>query len=206
MLFFAFGLQVLEVKANSVNSVVRIAPATSASIQWAVPQSRVGDAQTNDDAVFYLTVRTSDNNDDEILYTTGLSTTTDAGTHGLISLVGIAPGTYDIGFKGHQHLTYVLQDVEITAGTNTLNFSQTDNSAPRGAEVLLAGDVSGDGVSAATLGDDVVNSVDISILLDVLDDSDADGNQVRSNLNQDIVVNSVDLSIMLDNLDVEGAN
>jgi len=54
------------------------------------------------------------------------------------------------------------------------------------------------------LGDDVVNSVDISVLLDDLDLGDASGNFVRSNINQDTSVNSVDFSIILKNLDKIG--
>lgn len=60
--------------------------------------------------------------------------------------------------------------------------------------------------SAANLGDDVVNSIDLSLLLPDLDETDNTGNAIRVNLNQDTAVNSVDLSIMLDNLDVEGDN
>jgi len=95
--------------------------------------------------------------------------------------------------------------VTISAGNTPLNFSDTNYSAiAKGSVVLLAGDISGAGSLPATLGDDVVNSVDLSILLPDLDKDDATGNGFRSNLNQDVVINSVDLSIMLDNLDKEG--
>jgi hypothetical protein len=60
------------------------------------------------------------------------------------------------------------------------------------------------GTSTSTLGDDVVNSVDLSIILPELDLDDPTGNAIRSNLNQDVVINSVDLSIMLKNLDQNG--
>jgi len=179
-----------------------------AVIQWAVPEMRVGAVETNDDAQFYLTVRTADNADDVILFTQpDLKMTNVNGTYlAAIDFTGIAPGVYDIGIKTSAHLTKVLDDVVLVDGVNTLNFSQLDNSAPKGAVVLAAGDVSNAGVDPASLGDDVVNSVDISIVLNVLDDDDLTGNNIRANLNQDVVVNSVDLSLMLSHLDEEGEN
>jgi len=209
VLFFVFG-SFLDVFGEDITSFVQVITTTSTPviIQWAVPQNRVGDAGTNDDMLFYLTVRTANNADDVILYTQSeLATTTEAGTYATpMFLQGIIPGTYDIGIKGAAQLTRVLDDVILGETTTTLNFTQADNSAPKGAQTIPAGDVSGAGTTPATLGDDVVNSVDISLLLDVLDDNDPTGNGVRSNLNQDSAVNSVDLSIMLDNLDTEGDN
>lgn len=180
---------------------------STVTIRYAIPEGRVGALGTNDDTVFYLSVRTASNADDIVLYTTELATTSVDGTY-LVELdLGVATGTYDIGLKGSQHLTRVLQDVPIGVGSTTLNFSTADYaSTTRGSVRLLAGDVNGTGDSVATLGDDVVNSVDISTVLTVLDDSDLTGNNIRSNLNQDVVVNSVDLSLMLNNLDAEGDN
>lgn len=179
---------------------------STVTILFAIPQLRVN--TSNNDTGFFITVRTSDNNDDVVLFTSGLATTTNDGAYTTaIELTDITAGTYDIGFKGHQHLTKVLQDVIISSGNTSLNFSTTDyTSTTEGSEVLLAGDISGDFSSAENLGDDVVNSVDLSILLPELDSNDSTGNGIRSNLNQDVVINSVDLSIMLDNLDVEGDN
>ena len=100
------------------------------TILFAVPQLRVGASGTNDDAGFFITVRTSVNTDDVVLFTSSLATTTTAGTYTTqIELTGISAGTYDIGFKGHQHLTKVLQDVTISSGTTALNFSSTDYSS-----------------------------------------------------------------------------
>lgn len=178
------------------------------TIRFAVPQLRVDTAGTNDDTTFFVTIRTESNADDVVLFTSGLASTTNSGVYDTsIELIDISPGVYDIGFKGRQHITKVLQNVTISVGNTPLNFSSTDYSTTtKGSEVLLAGDVSGAGISAATLGDDVVNSVDLSLLLPDLDETDATGNTIRSNLNQDTAVNSVDLSIMLDNLDKEGDN
>jgi len=181
----------------------------SATIQWAIPELRVGAAGTNDDSEFFLTVRTANNADDVVLWQQNITQMMDDdGTYSAppIDLTGISPGVYDIGIKTQSHLTRVLDDVTLVAGNNVLNFSQADNSAPKGAVVLDSGDVSGDGLTPDTLGDDVVNSVDISIIFTVLDNADLTGNGIRSNLNQDVVVNSVDLSMMLDNLDQNGDN
>ena len=203
-----FALSAYATDSNQV-TITAAVDGVKAVIQWAVPQGRVGAAETNDDTEFYLTVRTATNGDDVILDTDPVATLlmTDVdGTYSTPVDLFVDPGTYDIGFKGGQHLTRVLQDVALVTGSNTLNFTQSDNSAPKGSVVLLAGDVNGAGTSPATLGDDVVNAVDISTLLAVLDDDDPTGNAIRPNLNQDVVVNSVDLSLMISNLDVEGDN
>ena len=178
------------------------------TITYAIPESRTGTPGTNYDVDFFVTVRTEENTDDVVLFTSGLTTISEDGTYSThIELTGIPPGTYDMGIKGSQHLTLVLQDVAITSGNTPLNFSTTDYAlTTQGTVEMLAGDVNGDGTSAATLGDDVVNSVDISAFLTVLDTTDSTGNDIRSNINQDTVVNSVDLSVMLDNLDKEGDN
>lgn len=205
--------EAIDIISSSTNYLVDqgktwIGSNPTVTILFSAPQMRVGDAGTNDDAGFFITVRTSSNADDVVLFTSGLATTTDAGAFATqIELTDISPGTYDIGFKGHQYLTKVLQDVVITSSNTVLNFSTTDYaSTTRGSEVLLAGDISGSFESASTLGDDVVNSIDLSLLLPDLDESDSTGNGIRANLNQDTVINSVDLSIMLDNLDAEGEN
>lgn len=178
----------------------------TATIQWAVPQLRVGAAETNDDVTFYIAVHTSAEDGAAALFTqSALATTAVDGTYVTqIPLTGITAGTYDVTIKGHQHLTKKLNDIALTSGNTVLNFTQADNSSTKDSGVLLAGDVSNAGTSPATLGDDVVNSVDISLLLDDLDDIDATGNGFRTNLNQDTAINSVDLSILLDNLDVTG--
>ena len=196
-----------QVWAETVSITARVLPPdVSALIDSVRPQGRVGSDQTNSDTTFYLTVRTADDSDDTILFTQpALVTANNDGTYSTaIELTGIAPGTYDIGLKGSQHLTRVLNNVTLVAGNNTLNFTQPDNSAGRGAQVLLTGDVNGGGTDPASLGDDVVNAVDISALLNVIDDDDLTGNNLRPNLNQDPVVNAVDLSWMISNLDVEG--
>lgn len=202
--------------ADDISVTAEVTGDVKAVVQWAVPELRVGETifvpgaepGTNDDTNFYLTIRSSDNNDDVILFTMPALETTDVdGTHSSnITLTGITAGTYDIGFKGAAHLTKVLDDVALINGTNTLNITQPDNSAPKGTQVLLGGDINGAGTTPATLGDDVVNSVDISFMSSVFNNADPTGNGIRANINQDNIVNSVDLSILLKNLDVEGDN
>lgn len=176
------------------------------TIQWAVPQGRAGVPETNDDITFYITVRTADDSDDVILFTqSALAQTNADGTYTMsIVLTGIAPGTYDITIKGHQHLTAKLDNVALVGGNNVLNFTQLDNSSPKGSEVLIAGDVNGAGTDPATLGDDVVNSVDLTVLIDNLDEDDPTGNGYRANVNQDTVINANDLSLLIGNLDETG--
>ncbi|MBU2566255.1 hypothetical protein KKG46_01705 [Patescibacteria group bacterium] len=178
----------------------------TATIQWAVPELRVGATSTNDDAIFYLTLK--DPSTHAVLYTTPtLASTTVQGTYLTpLDLGSVAPGFYDIGIKTHQHLTKILRSVPLSSGNVVLNFSQADNSSPFGDIRLLAGDISGSTTTPATLGDDVVNSVDLSIIINDLDKDDLSHRGIRSNLNQDPVVNSVDLSLMLKNLDLEGDN
>lgn len=178
---------------------------TTATIQWAVPELRVGADETNDDTTFFITVLTADDSDDAVLFTSDLNDTINDGTYLTpIDLTSISPGTYDIGFKGHQHITKKLDNINLTAGNNVLNFTQADNSAPKGTLELTAGDVNGDGTLPSNLGDDFVNSVDITVLLANFNNDDPTGNAERSNLNQDSIVNSVDLSIILANFNLQG--
>jgi hypothetical protein len=205
-----------QLNVNSSYLVIRQSVTLSAAvsstspqvvIRWATPELRVGAAETNDDATFYLTVRTSADNDNAILYTSPtLATTTEAGTYyTTTTLTGIGSGTYDVGIKTHQHLTKLIQNVSLAGNTTTiLNFTNTTNLATKGSQRLASGDVSGAGTSPATLGDDVVNSIDLSLLINRLDLDDLTGNVERVNLNQDPVINSVDLSMLLFHLDQEG--
>lgn len=181
---------------------------TSATVQWAVPESRSGALGTNYDTDFYLTVRTSTNSDDVVLFTQpSLATLASDGTYLVpIDFTGITAGTYDIGLKGKSHITKVLQDVVLNEGNNILNFTQSNNSGTFGTQTLFAGDINGVGLSPTTLGDDAINSVDLSLMLPDLDADDPTGNAFRSNLNQDTIVNSIDLSLLLANLDLTGDN
>lgn len=180
------------------------------SILYSAPQGRVG--SDNDDSIFYLTVRSATNTDDQIIATqVDLATTSVAGSYaGVIAIPGVfLPGTYDIGMKTDQNLTKILQDVPLTASPVTLNFTATSTdyaSTTRGTEVLLTGDVSDLGISPDTLGDDVVNVVDVNLVVASLDATTTPDTKLREDLNQDEVVNVVDITLQVGNLDKNGEN
>jgi len=178
----------------------------TATIQWAVPELRVGSAETNDDTDFYISVLTAVDNDNVVLFTQpAIASLTTSGVYLTpIPLTSVFAGTYDVAIKTSQHLSKKLDNISLVSGNNVLNFSSPTNAAGKDVGVLLAGDINDTGVTPSTLGDDVVNSVDLSVMLNVLDDDDVTGNDVRANVNQDIVINSVDLSILIKNLDLEG--
>ncbi len=179
--------------------------ALTATIKWAVPEYRVGADETNDDTTFYIRVLSSDDNDDTVIFTSNLATTNVDGTYNTpINLTGVAAGTYDVIIKGHQHISRKLNDINLNLGNNVLNFTQPDNSSSKGVLKLVAGDINGTGDSPDTLGDNVINSVDITVLLANFNDDDPTGNLERANINQDTIVNSVDLSIILANFNEEG--
>jgi hypothetical protein len=177
------------------------------TVRWAIPEYRVGASSTNWDTVFQLKVLTAIDGDNIILWAQSeLATTSVAGDYLTpISFTDvISSSTYDVTIKTTQHLTAKLDDVFLDAGDNTLNFTQFDNSIFVGPRRLLAGDIDNAGISTTTLGDDIINAVDLSILLNRLDEDDPTTRGIRANLNQDPIVNSVDLSIMIKNLDMEG--
>ncbi len=191
---------------DAMDVILQVSSNMTATIQWAVPEGRVGADETNWDSEFFLAVRTADDNDDIIIYTmpTLATTTVEGKLLTPINLGSITAGVYDVTIKGHQHLSLKLDDVTLSPGANQFNFTQADNSVTLGDRVMLAGDISGSTSSPSVMGDDVINSVDLGIIIDVLDNDDPTGNAIRANLNQDIVVNSVDLSLLIKNLDLEG--
>lgn len=179
---------------------------TSGQVKWAVPEARVGASSTNWNTTYYLTVRDASDYNNILYVSPSLATTTEAGENlNPETFTNVASGTYDVFIKTDQHLSRKLNDVSLSdIGVNTLNFTQADNSASFGPVRLLAGDINLSGVSTSTLGDDVVNSVDLGVMIDNLDSNDLTTKGLRANLNRDIVVNAVDLGVMIDNLDKEG--
>jgi len=186
--------------------MVDITGNTAGQVQWAVPEARVGASSTNWSTTYYLTVRDASDYDDVLHVSPSLSTTTEAGDNLNPEIFsGVASGTYDVFFKSDQHLSRKLNNVSLSeSGVNNLNFTQSDNSPTLGPVRLLAGDINLAGVSTSTLGDDVINSVDLGVMIDNLDLDDPTSKGLRANLNRDTVVNSVDLGVMIDNLDKEG--
>lgn len=119
----------------------------------------------------------------EDFFTTGL-----LGLKEGVDISSLASGTYNVFLKGHSHLTKKLADLSITSENTQIDFSNG------GIQYLLAGDVNG-----VILGDDVVNAIDLSILINDLDSFD-----LRTDLNRDNTVNALDLSILITNLDRHG--
>lgn len=173
------------------------------TVRWAVPELRVGATSTNDDAGFFLALRVPGTQTE--VASSGMATTSNDGTYATTTIFDAPAGIYDVAIKTHQHLTKIISNVALSATTTTeLNFTHPTNLiGVFGTGTLVAGDING-GFATSTLGDNVVNSVDLSLLIPDLDADDPTGNVDRANLNQDTVVNSVDLSIMLKNLDLVG--
>lgn len=179
--------------------------AGTVTIQWAVPESRVGAGSTNDDVIFYLTARSPGTNIPIFTSPIIASTSVDGTYNTPIDVSMLPDGVYDFTIKGHQHLTRKLTDVILNHGNTVLNFTQSANtSTDFGNVVLLAGDINGVATSVDTFGDDKVNSVDITAALAAFNLSDDDGNTIREDINQDTKVNSVDVTLVLNNFNQVG--
>ena len=122
----------------------------------------------------------------------------------IVPPTSVTPGNYDAVLKSKAHLSRLLDNIYLQLGENYLNFTNETNSPAIGSRVLIAGDIDGAGINPETFGDDVINSIDLSILLHEFGNSDPSGNGIRANLNQDNTVNQTDLDILLVNLDKEG--
>jgi hypothetical protein len=172
------------------------------------PEQRNLSAGNNYDSDFYFTILNSNNSNHQTpLYEhPSMLTSNASGTaFPYVTLPDyVTAGTYDALLKTKAHLAKLQDNVYLIAGDNILNFTSPDNSAAIGSSTLLAGDIDGAGNSMATFGDNVINSVDISILLNQIGSNDPSGNTYRSNLNQDNWVDQSDLTIMVGNIDKEG--
>jgi hypothetical protein len=162
---------------------------------------RSGASGTNYDTKYIFSVLNPGNH--QAYYSSpDLLTTNNAGVGSpYVTLTGIAIGTYDITIKTPAHLTQILDNVSLQTGENFINFTNPANLPQIGSQALTAGDINGAGTSPLTLGDDVINSIDLSILLQNFGATDTTGNDIRANLNQDSVVDQADLNILLNNLD-----
>jgi len=174
---------------------------------WAYPEQRSGAAGTNYDTDYFFSIHDADNASRETLYQHfNLLSSTNAGTTSLFLTLpgGIIEGIYDVAIKPEAHLSRVLNNAFLQVGENILNFTSESNSPSIGSVRLIAGDINGAGLSPSTMGDDVINAIDLSVLLSDFGNSDPSGSARRANLNQDNVVNQEDLNILLGNLDKEG--
>lgn len=187
-----------------VDTTLTVTDSVFGLVAWAVPELRVGPVGANDDTNFYLTVKDPIVHDTIFTQSDLLATNNEGAYSTPIIFTGVNEGNYDVGFKSTAHLTKILRGVHLNSGDNTLNFTQTDNSPTKGSVRLVAGDINGLGTTPENSGDDVINSADLSLMIDYGDQEDLTGNSIRANLNQDDTVNAVDFSILLDNLDKEG--
>ena len=173
----------------------------------AYPEQRSGSAGSNYDTQYYLSFYGSNNQDRTLLYQyPSLLNTSNLGVSNIFIVppASITAGNYDPIIKSKTHLSRVLDNAYLQLGENILNFTNITNTTTIGSRILIAGDINGAGTSLDTYGDDVINSVDLSILMQQLGSSDSSGNSIRANLNQDTIVDQADLNILLGNLDMEG--
>jgi hypothetical protein len=102
--------------------------------------------------------------------------------------VNVTPGQYDIAIKSAQHLTYTFKNHNLNSTLNTLDLTNLLTTK------LKAGDVNG-----VTLGDDSINSLDISKEVNQLGNS-----ALQQDLNRDGKINALDIGILLANYGQSG--
>jgi len=171
----------------------------------AYPELRSGAVGSNYDTGYYFSILDADNQKHTSYYShnTLLNTNNSGVGYPYATVGGLSAGVYDAVFKSKAHLSFILDNVYLQLGEAPLNFTNPTNQPAIGSLRLVAGDIDNSGTSPSTFGDDVINSVDLSIILDRMGDSDPTGKNIRANLNQDGFVNQSDLNILLGNLDKE---
>jgi len=162
----------------------------------AYPEKRAGDVGTNYDTLFFFEVLNTSS--EEPVYTLpSMFMLNNSGIYSVpIELINVSPGTYDIRIKTPTHVAKSLKGISLNEGGNNIDFTI-------GSDTLKAGDINNLGFDPSTIGDNLINSIDLSILLHELGKIDFP-NENRSNLNQDGKVDASDLNILLDNLDLHG--
>ena len=109
------------------------------------------------------------------------ATTTNAGL-GTAEFTDATVRNYDVSVKGLSHLRKIVRGASIVADTNYIDFTFGETF------YILAGDTH-------PSSDNLVNSLDLSVVLNDLNSSDE-----VSDLNRDSQVNSLDINILLANL------
>jgi len=113
-----------------------------------------------------------------------------------LSLSGIMPGTYDIAVKGYAHLRKRLNDVTLTEGINTVDFTFM------GSDNLLCGDIYTNG--SYIDGDNKVNSIDVTYLVSKWAINDTGVSDERADVDENGQVNSLDMTKTINNYAVVG--
>lgn len=186
VLLLVVGIRIT--KANTSYTIVSIVvspntdPLDTLNVS-ALPEKRVG----SNNLSTKLRTRVYDTTGTSLLLT-DIANSSSAGLRSSIDFSSLSPDNYDVFVKGESHLTRKLNDFALYSLLGTINIS------PNSSRYLLAGDVNG-----VEFGDDIVNSIDLSIVINDLDAFD-----LRSDLNRDNIVNALDLSALLNNLDVSG--
>jgi len=170
------------------------------------PEQRFLGNGNNYDTEFYFYLLNADNLNHQVIYqySSLLSSNPSGVAFPYTTLDGVVSGVYDALIKPKAHLAKLQNNVYLQVGNNNLNYTNSDNGVTIGSVTLTAGDIDGAGSSPNSFGDNVINSVDISVLLGQFGSNDFSGNSIRANLNQDTVVDQADLNILLGNLDKEG--
>ncbi|MFH1292218.1 MAG: dockerin type I domain-containing protein [bacterium] len=173
-------------------SVGVINPAGPTGVLTAIPEKRIPNV---DDTVYNrstslvlrLYLAGSDrSNPDNILFETN-ATSSDTGVSYDLLFTSMSPSNaYDITVKGYSHLTRLISNV-ILGYNATLDFTYS-STVP-----LLSGDIN------MTAGDDKINALDVSILVDAWGTDNE-----RADLNQDNEVNAIDISNLLANFNSIG--
>ncbi|MFH1789974.1 MAG: dockerin type I domain-containing protein [bacterium] len=121
-----------------------------------------------------------------ILWSSGEVTSTDEGKYYGTVLEGFSYGYYDVTAKGYSHLTRLLNNVYIGPNIN-MDFTES------GSNPIKCGDIN------LTDGDNEVNALDISVLVNAWGEDDE-----RADLNRDNEVNAIDISNLLANFNQNG--
>ncbi len=189
--YFSVESALASTSQNITASVTIINPLGAYAVIKAVPEKRIPSISLlrvlNRSTSFKLKVYPAgaDRIEDNVVYNFA-SSTSDNGWVNYHLFEGLESGTYDFTFKGYSHLTRLLSGVELV-GYAPLDFTDDGN------DPLLSGDIN------MTDGDDEINALDISVLVNAWNTSD-----VRSDLNRDDEVNSIDISNLLANFNAVG--
>ncbi len=122
--------------------------------------------------------------------------TNNNGNYTGLQLTGIMSGTYDIAIKGYAHLRKRLNNVILTSGTNTVDFTFA------GSDKLLCGDVYVNG--SYPDGDNTVNSLDVTYLVSRWAVTDAGVSDERADVDENSQVNSLDMTKTVNNYAIIG--
>lgn len=149
-------------------------------------------ATGNEDTQLILEIRDTATNTVQYKHPTLITTDTNGHWSGSIN-TGLLAGTYHVYVKGYSHLRRLLESHSLTAGNNALDF--TSIASPN--NVLFAGDTNNTTGAPLYEGDDTVNGVDMSVILNVIFETSSID---KEDLNQDGIVNGVDFSIALNHM------